>query len=751
MKRTLFLSLIIVGALLSACNKEDLGTTILNRTISASLPDSGAQTRTALNGLQVVWSENDDISLFSTNGQTYSNNQAQILKGVGTTQATFSTTLADDSPLVVAVYPYMNTTSYNGVKVTMTMADTYTYTENGIDGAPMATLISGSDKDAVIAFKNAGALMGLTVNNIPAGYNKAILTSKDDDKALTGECEISFDESGNPTIIPTTSATGKSITINFEASSAPTNKTFYFPIPVNDYTNLELSISNGTDTKILKTKGLNAERSNRYKSTITLDTDGNIPTATNGATNASAQLSQGKNSLSVTITEEEEEPKITLPELQGDVNQTPTFLSFESIPTGKTVTITTTTDAATVSDRVTISASSDEGSNNSFDIALPNSTVTLEANGDAATYQSVTALTAENTLIIGEGVTVKELIVKGGNIHVFGEVESIQRHKDNADDTTSIIVEDGGSIPSSIDEKFIVAPEYDETTKTYTVKHAANLAWIAKFVNGGNSMEGYNVVLNNDIDLNNQEWSPIGSITQEHGFCGNFNGNNHTIKNLKITAVTPDADGYVYVGLFGITENNTIENLVIENVNIDVEGAIVSSAIAYPYYTVVSNITVQGDINIEGGDYTAGILGYTRRCYDAKNLTINGNIGSSITGGYTVGGVISEIATQDATPVTYSAFTTKGLTITANQMHVGGICGLITSQTLDGAIVENVTINCSDNRKGIVSGSLGNTSTIKNISYTNISGATNIIGGDFNNGFEIIVNGDVYQIAGTNN
>ena len=281
----------------------------------------------------------------------------------------------------------------------------------------------------------------------------------------------------------------------------------------------------------------------------------------------------------------------------------------------------------------------------------------------------------------------------------------------------------------------------------YEIGTATALKWLATEVNSGNDyFAGKTVVLTNDIDLNNEEWTPVGSAVKDHGFCGNFDGNNKKIKNLKITNVTPDAAGYAYAGLFGITENNTIKNLIIENVNIDLDGHIVAATIAYPYYTTVENITVQGDIKIEGKDYTAGILAYTRRCYDATGLTISGNSGSTITGDFTVGGVISDIQTNDngVNDVNYSNFKASGLTITANNMHAGGISGIICNQTLDGAIVENVTIVCDDVRKGTVSGSLGGVATIKNIIVNNVTGAINVIGGTFDNGSTVVANGDIY-------
>ncbi|MBE6193722.1 MAG: hypothetical protein E7139_07280 [Rikenellaceae bacterium] len=287
----------------------------------------------------------------------------------------------------------------------------------------------------------------------------------------------------------------------------------------------------------------------------------------------------------------------------------------------------------------------------------------------------------------------------------------------------------------------------------YEVGTLAALKIVANKVNSGAEYyEGKNIKLIADIDLNDEEWTPIGSATKDHGFCGNFDGNGKKIKNLNITALVPDADNYVYAGLFGVTEGtetaeNTIKNLVIENVNISTTGHIVSAAIAYPYYTTVENITVQGDINITGGDYTAGVLAYTRRCVNASNIAINGNTGSTITGRHTVGGVISDIQMNGGLTAAYSNFSASNLTITATDMHVGGISGIISRQTLDGATVKNVTIVCDDVRKGIVSGALGGESTIKNIVHENVTGATNIVGATYDNGSAVTNNGDVYTAA----
>ena len=281
----------------------------------------------------------------------------------------------------------------------------------------------------------------------------------------------------------------------------------------------------------------------------------------------------------------------------------------------------------------------------------------------------------------------------------------------------------------------------------YEIATVADLKRLATLVNDGQPFEGITAKLVADIDLINEQWIPIGSATQDHGFMGNFDGNGYTIKNLKMAKLTPDSDNFVYAGLFGVTEGtetqeNYIKNLVIENVTIETSGDIAAAAIAYPYYTTVENVTVKGNINIKGGNYTSGVLAYTRRCVNAKNLAIVASANSVIEGKSTVGGVISDIQTNGGLTANYSNFSASGLTIKAVQ-NVGGISGIICRQTLDGASVENVHIDCDQITKGIVSGALGDKkSVLTNVSYNNVTGATSVIGGTYGTGLAVVTTAD---------
>ena len=289
----------------------------------------------------------------------------------------------------------------------------------------------------------------------------------------------------------------------------------------------------------------------------------------------------------------------------------------------------------------------------------------------------------------------------------------------------------------------------------YQITSLKDLILFRDSVNAGEddyNAAGVYVVLTADIDLAGENWVAIGSAYIDHGFMGNFDGNGFKIKNLTIINPAIDSDGYVYAGFFGVTEGtdkdnqNFIKNLVIENVTIETSGHIVAAAIAYPYYTALENITVCGNIAIKGGNYTAGVLAYTRRCVNASNLTVAGNAGSYITGASTVGGVLADLQMNGGLVANYSNFKASNVTVTGSTC-VGGISGIIAKQTLTGATVENVALVCDDARVGIVAGSLGETATVTGVTATNVTGATATVGASYDSNYIVVNNGNVYSLV----
>ncbi len=144
----------------------------------------------------------------------------------------------------------------------------------------------------------------------------------------------------------------------------------------------------------------------------------------------------------------------------------------------------------------------------------------------------------------------------------------------------------------------------------YTINIPSELAYIAKIVNGGSNLAGYTVRLNRDIDLNNINWTPIGTTGKE--FAGSFDGNGHTIKNLYINLNGKPA---APAGLIGRSwnANTEIKNLTVKGVNIDVTGCTgkpeaAAAVFAQGQVKSIDNVHVY-DVTIKGAHYAGGIGG----------------------------------------------------------------------------------------------------------------------------------------------
>ena len=116
---------------------------------------------------------------------------------------------------------------------------------------------------------------------------------------------------------------------------------------------------------------------------------------------------------------------------------------------------------------------------------------------------------------------------------------------------------------------------YNENLSTFIISNAEQLAGLALLVNNGYDFKGKTIRLNENINLNGHEWTPIGSGVDmshhtttghprltanavEHPFCGVFDGDHHTIYGLKISNVI---DGVYCMGFFGACLNATIQNI----------------------------------------------------------------------------------------------------------------------------------------------------------------------------------------------
>ena len=166
----------------------------------------------------------------------------------------------------------------------------------------------------------------------------------------------------------------------------------------------------------------------------------------------------------------------------------------------------------------------------------------------------------------------------------------------------------------------------------FEISTAEELAGLAKQVNLGKTFNGKTVVLTKDIDLEYEEWTPIGK-SSETMFLGTFDGGYHAISNLMITG---DNEG---VGLFGYAANGgTIKNLIVKDAKVSGSqnvGSIVGNA--NPGTSFV-NCTCSGELTTSNVQRIGGIIGVWNNTISEspvtlQNSTFSGSLSSTHTRG----------------------------------------------------------------------------------------------------------------------
>ena len=278
---------------------------------------------------------------------------------------------------------------------------------------------------------------------------------------------------------------------------------------------------------------------------------------------------------------------ITIPKVFEQDNETAVSISIPATTAAITIE-EDTQEVQSAPKEVTITAPT----TSNLTINLPNSTVTL--NGES--YTTVTATTADNTLIIPEGVKVENLTVNRGNVEIYGDL--------------AVKVAKGSGYKGTI---------------IYFISTVEQLRALATEVNGGTTFSGMQIKLSNDIDLKSED-----------------------------------------MGLFGFTSDGKVMNFTLYNAFVKA-GIDVGAIAGTPYTSSYSNITLAGDVKVEGYSYVGGMFG--KNVYKGmENLTVRVNEGSYVkaeseTYRTYVGGVIG--------------FMGEGNIIISNvESNIGGITGI---------------------------------------------------------------------------
>ncbi|MCH3966066.1 MAG: hypothetical protein LKE52_00220 [Bacilli bacterium] len=169
----------------------------------------------------------------------------------------------------------------------------------------------------------------------------------------------------------------------------------------------------------------------------------------------------------------------------------------------------------------------------------------------------------------------------------------------------------------------------DSTNKTFDIYDVFGMISFNNYFANGFSYEGWTVNLENDVDLANYTWTPIGTETSP--FKGTFNGNDKTINHLALSSTD------YFQGSIGVLDGGVVKNIKFENVNlsgVNKSGCAVGEVINNG---TVSYIAVNSGTIIGGTKTIGSCVGMIKAYGTVDHCTNHVDITSS---GTNVGGII---------------------------------------------------------------------------------------------------------------
>ena len=206
----------------------------------------------------------------------------------------------------------------------------------------------------------------------------------------------------------------------------------------------------------------------------------------------------------------------------------------------------------------------------------------------------------------------------------------------------------------------------------FLISTAAELAWFRDYVN--NESQYASATLTDDIDLsefchaadaatNTEElsWDPIGNGSM---YCGTFDGNGKTIRNLYINST------FMVEGFFGYAKNGCIKNITFDNAKVKNTNKFGTGILTGGFEKgTIENIKILANCSVEGTENTGGIAGggagYISNCENRAMVNGTNNVGGIV--GVSYDNTISSCANYGA--------------VTGTE-YAGGIVGYFGSGTM---------------------------------------------------------------------
>ena len=509
MRKNLFLAGLAAVALTTSCSEDfDLLGNKHEVTLSASVTAEGTRAAFNLEGTSAkfYWNTGDQIGVTSTENQKQFS--SFTLKGEGgSATATFNGTVSGDvTDACYAVYPFSKNHSMNGSKLSYTFPTEYTYTKvsseffpgtadcNSFNPAMWAKV--GSDKS--ISFKHLGGIFVIRFGSMPLTEGTLVLSAKEQ-MAGTFTADLSSnDEIACKNTEESVSDASKKVSIEFSGATKDADGVFYIPVPIGSYTNVYVELYEKENTskalrtvaagdftitrKLLQPLKLNSTSvSGEESKTVSTASEAQTALASNDNVAVAAITADGSTATTATITvpevstastTEDETATVTKSVAVEKISENVTIQlkdAAESSSSGTEETTKKSVDAVTLSIPNIPVTDDNKDKLPAVEVTMPSSTVTLAGNAGAANFGTVTAETAENTLVVSSGVTIQKLIVKKGNVRIESgaTVVAIEKDASYTGGTPIIYVEDGASYPSGLSDFTVKKASFIDTESDF--------------------------------------------------------------------------------------------------------------------------------------------------------------------------------------------------------------------------------------------------------------------------------------------
>ena len=239
----------------------------------------------------------------------------------------------------------------------------------------------------------------------------------------------------------------------------------------------------------------------------------------------------------------------------------------------------------------------------------------------------------------------------------------------------------------------------------FLISTAAELAWFRDYVN--NESQYASATLTDDIDLskfchaadaatNTEElsWDPIGNGSM---YCGTFDGNGKTIRNLYINST------FMFEGFFGYAKNGCIKNITFDNAKVKNTNKFGTGILTGGFEKgTIENIKILANCSVEGTENTGGIAGggagYISNCENRAMVNGTNNVGGIV--GYGEGSLQNSANYGDISGVAQVG-NLIGFAATVNLNNVLGV-GNVTATDQKGGLLVGESNNPWSTASGIL-------------------------------------------------